>query len=248
MLTVALPVGAFLGLGALVTLAERIAPVRANRGRGGTLGIDTLALLSSAVVTAAGASCTEALLPVPAPWHAWVASVPAAVGFVAFVVLSDFSRFLAHRALHTAWLWPSHRFHHSVEQLDWYAGNRAAPLHALLFIVPTTGLAWATEIGPVGVAVNGVLMIFWNQLMHANVRLPDRLQRAAEWVVTTPRYHHVHHSVDPGHAHANLGSILTIWDRLAGTALAPDRVSPSALVFGLETRDAAPLARQMIGL
>jgi len=51
----------------------------------------------------------------------------------------------------------------------------------------------------------------------------------------TPRYHHIHHSADlPAHL-GNFGSLFTIWDRLFGRRLDPDRVVPTR--FGTGTED-----------
>ena len=60
----------------------------------------------------------------------------------------------------------------------------------------------------------------------------------------TPRYHHIHHSSDPEHYRANLGSRLTIWDRLFGTYVNPERVPQ--ISFGI--KDGASPLRTVIGV
>jgi len=45
-----------------------------------------------------------------------------------------------------------------------------------------------------------------------------------EWIFVTPRYHHIHHSIDPDYYMANMSNLLSIWDRLFGTYINPDRV------------------------
>jgi sterol desaturase/sphingolipid hydroxylase (fatty acid hydroxylase superfamily) len=64
--------------------------------------------------------------------------------------------------------------------------------------------------------------------MHMNVTWRSNW---LEWVFVTPRYHHIHHSDDPGHYTANLGSLLTIWDRMFGTYVNPEEVEK--LSFGI---------------
>lgn len=242
-MTTALPVATFVLFGLALTVAERIAPKRALTDRAGSVLLDTVGLAWSTAVTLAGIAATEAALgPAPgaspgAPFATWLV----------FVLLSDLSRYLAHRALHHRWLWPGHRFHHSVTGLDWYAGNRAAPVHALLFIVPTVALAWALGVGPIGVTANAVLLVVWNGVMHTNLGRP-RVERALEWVVTTPRYHHIHHSVDPTLGSRNLASVFTVWDRLGGTRMDPDEVDAASLAFGLEPAERVPAWRLLLGL
>ena len=60
--------------------------------------------------------------------------------------------------------------------------------------------------------------------------LPASIYR--EWILLTPRYHHIHHSRNPEHHGANLGSRPTIWDRLFGTYVDPEGVGE--ISFGIE--------------
>ena len=64
-------------------------------------------------------------------------------------------------------------------------------------------------------------------------------------VFVTPRYHHIHHSKAAAHQTANLGALLTIWDRLFGTYYSPDNVKEESS-FGLTERVSA--ARLVSGL
>jgi len=50
------------------------------------------------------------------------------------------------------------------------------------------------------------------------MRLSDRMERALSWIVTTPRMHAIHHSVNPGQLRSNFSSGLAVWDRLHCTA------------------------------
>jgi sterol desaturase/sphingolipid hydroxylase (fatty acid hydroxylase superfamily) len=47
---------------------------------------------------------------------------------------------------------------------------------------------------------------------HANVRLPERLERRLGWLVVTPRQHGIHHSNVSEHQRSNLSSGLALWD------------------------------------
>ena len=66
-----------------------------------------------------------------------------------------------------------------------------------------------------------------------------------ESVVVTPRYHHIHHSEVPQHHVANLGSLLTIWDRMFGTYVNPHTIK-TELSFGIGEKD--PSWRVMLGI
>jgi sterol desaturase/sphingolipid hydroxylase (fatty acid hydroxylase superfamily) len=53
---------------------------------------------------------------------------------------------------------------------------------------------------------------------HSNSRLSERTERALSWIVTTPKMHAIHHSIDPDQLQSNFSSGLAIWDRLHRTA------------------------------
>jgi sterol desaturase/sphingolipid hydroxylase (fatty acid hydroxylase superfamily) len=89
--------------------------------------------------------------------------------------------------------------------------------------------------------------VLWNYMMHINVRLSARVQRALEYVVTTPRYHHIHHADAAELAGKNLGSVFTFPDRLFGTYVSPDQVDAASLRFGLGGEKPNPI-RLILGV
>jgi sterol desaturase/sphingolipid hydroxylase (fatty acid hydroxylase superfamily) len=82
---------------------------------------------------------------------------------------------------------------------------------------------------------------FQNDWMHMNVTWCSRW---LEWVFVTPRYHHVHHSRNPLHHTTNLGSRLTIWDRLFGSYVNPETIDE--ISFGIDDQTSA--ARLALGV
>jgi sterol desaturase/sphingolipid hydroxylase (fatty acid hydroxylase superfamily) len=165
-----------------------------------------------------------------------------------FIVLSDACRYAVHRLMHRPGWWRVHRLHHSIEVVNWYSGMRAAPLHVALFVLPLPLLAWLLDLGMLALAVNLTLMGLSNHLMHANVRIPQRLQRWLEWVIVTPRFHRPHHSDDPDCRDTNFGAVFTIWDRWFGTYVDPDRLQGRRLNYGLGEPGPPNWPRILIGL
>jgi sterol desaturase/sphingolipid hydroxylase (fatty acid hydroxylase superfamily) len=137
------------------------------------------------------------------------------VGFVVFAVSQDLVEYLFHRAEHVVpMLWSIHSLHHSDTQLDastsflhhWTIslihGVCVGVPVALLFKVPPIDLwLWA-------LISNHVF------IMHANLTWDFG---PLSWLVTSPRYHRVHHSALPEHFGSNFASILPVWDVLFGT-------------------------------
>src|SRR5262249_61375547 len=54
-------------------------------------------------------------------------------------------------------------------------------------------------------------------LEHGNFDLPGRLDRVAQRLLITPALHRAHHTRDWRDLDTNFGTILSVWDRLAGT-------------------------------
>ena len=92
------------------------------------------------------------------------------------------------------------------------------------------------------VAVCAAISNCWQILEHtsAPLRFPP-LVRA--WLMT-PDAHRHHHARDAAGA-VNLGPVFTVWDRLAGTWIAPDAPAPRA--YGLAGRGHNPVAIELAG-
>jgi sterol desaturase/sphingolipid hydroxylase (fatty acid hydroxylase superfamily) len=91
---------------------------------------------------------------------------------------------------------------------------------------------------------SGVLMIYEGVeaiidfFSHANVRLPESLDRIVRWALVTPNMHSLHHSSHQPETDSNYGSVFTIWDRLFGTYRAEPAWGYEKLQIGLkEIRD-----------
>lgn len=236
---------AFIALSVAFALVEQLRPRRAVRPFRDGVGLDVLGVVIAAVVSGGASAATLKLLPAAPPLLPGPLAHPVLVG-VLFFVATDLSRFFMHWLMHRSWAWRFHRFHHSPTQIYWLSGNRASPVHVVLFAAPTTALAWLLAPGLWVYGVNVVAMVFWNHFMHTNFALGPRLERLLEYVVTTPRYHHVHHANDPALYDRNLASIFTLWDRLAGTYVDPSTVPEASLAFGLD--ETPQKARMVLGL
>ena len=52
-----------------------------------------------------------------------------------------------------------------------------------------------------------------NFISHANIRLPERVDRIVRWVFVTPNMHSLHHSSHQPETDSNYGTVFTLWDR-----------------------------------
>lgn len=131
---------------------------------------------------------------------------------VAAFVAWDAAGYGYHRLGHrTAIGWAAHRVHHSGTNYDLTLAWRQSwfPVHALVAFPPVAlvGFDLRTVLGCAAVSK------LWQALVHTS--LPVRPPHLLAAVVMTPTTHRRHHTPEGGAS--NLGPVLTIWDRLAGT-------------------------------
>jgi sterol desaturase/sphingolipid hydroxylase (fatty acid hydroxylase superfamily) len=85
----------------------------------------------------------------------------------------------------------------------------------------------------------GVVVNIW---IHANIWVD---LGPLEKVLITPNYHRIHHGAK-GLTNKNLGFVLTVWDRMFGTYVAPDATGKDFALFAVPT--GKRLVRMLIGL
>jgi sterol desaturase/sphingolipid hydroxylase (fatty acid hydroxylase superfamily) len=166
--------------------------------------------------------------------QAAVASQPRALQFAEALLIANLGAYFGHRLAHSVpLLWRFHSIHHSSERMDWLAAARLHPLDQLagkaLAFVPLYLLGFDKETFGGYVAVATVHAVF----IHSNVRVNFGPLR---WLVTTPDYHHWHHSSRPEADGKNFAGELPLLDLIFGTLHMPARGTPAA--YG--TREAVP--------
>ena len=137
----------------------------------------------------------------------------------------------------------AHKWHHSPTYMYWIGGVRATVPQEFLVSIPYIVAYPLLDISPwwmfLGIAALSAMQNDW---MHMNVTWRSVW---LERIFVTPRYHHVHHSADPRHYGANMGNLFTVWDRLFGAHVDPDRVE-SNFSFGFGTKESP--VRLMLGV
>jgi sterol desaturase/sphingolipid hydroxylase (fatty acid hydroxylase superfamily) len=143
-------------------------------------------------------------------------------------------------------LWRFHAIHHSAEKLDWLVNTRAHPFDLVftklsgLAPVYLLGLAQTTgrRLDPV-VALVMIIGTLWTFFIHSNIRF--RLG-PLEWLVSTPAFHHWHHTNDENRDH-NFAAIFPWIDRVFGTSWLPKYWPP---VYGIDAKVPPTLAGQLL--
>ena len=143
----------------------------------------------------------------------------------AYLVLSDFMLYWAHRIFHGAALWRFHAIHHSAEEVDWTTAYRFHPVNLWLGTFLVTAILLFLGLSP---AVLLFLVPFDSTtaaFVHANLNWTLGPLR---YVIATPVFHRWHHTAADRGGEKNFASTFPILDVLFGTFYMPERLLPDA--------------------
>ncbi|HEX2199960.1 MAG TPA: sterol desaturase family protein [Burkholderiales bacterium] len=173
-------------------------------------------------------------------------ALPGWAALIGGIVLLDLAIYLQHLLFHAVpALWRLHRVHHADLDIDVTTGARFHPVEILLSMLMKLAVIAALGVPPEAVLLFEVLLNATSMFNHANVRIPERVERALRAVVVTPDMHRVHHSVERDETDSNFGFNLSLWDRLFGTYRAQPRAGHAGMQIGIpdfrESGDCAAL-------
>ncbi len=159
------------------------------------------------------------------------AGLAPAARFALALLLLDGWMYVWHRTNHALpVLWRFHRVHHSDPHMDvttatrFHLGEQVGAAALRLGLIPLVGFeAW-------NFVIYDTLVIAVTQFHHADISV-GRLDRILRWIIVTPDMHKIHHSDWRPETDSNYSTVLSIWDRLAGTFRM--RSDPRTVAFGL---------------
>lgn len=220
---------AFFGLVVVFEICERIWPARPV-DRFHDLKLDLLSFtfalavnrISTHVIRASVGDVTPAGL---APLVQYLQNLPSICKIIVALFIVDFIIYWIHRGQHRFdILWRTHAWHHSIEQMYWFAGFRTSFLHSFIYnipqvVIPVTLFKLSPAEAGIGYSL-GLLIQFWE---HTNLKVNIG---PLAWLIISPAYHRIHHSATL-HRGMNLGTTFSIWDRMFGTYVDPEEVQDS---------------------
>jgi len=163
-----------------------------------------------------------------------VLDVPFLPATIIGVLFLDMVVYLQHLMFHAVpLLWRLHMVHHADLDIDTTTGLRFHPIEILISM--GIKMAAVAALGPPVTAVlvfevtlNGTAMF-----NHANIWLPESVDRWLRLVVVTPDMHRVHHSVTIRETNSNFGFNFPWWDRLFGTYRPQPVAGHTGMTIGL---------------
>jgi sterol desaturase/sphingolipid hydroxylase (fatty acid hydroxylase superfamily) len=157
-----------------------------------------------------------------------------ALAMLTSALIADFFFYWFHRLQHAnRLLWQEHLVHHSDKALNVTTTQRAHFIeHVLTPFAVAVPMTVLFNLPTASVAAIAILPSVWAYVVHTNVRVGFG---SLWWLVSSPQYHRIHHSIEPAHHHRNFALWFPLWDVMFGTAHAPRRGEfPSTGVEGIE--------------
>jgi len=148
----------------------------------------------------------------------------------------DFFGYWQHRFEHAnRMLWQQHLLHHCDEYMNVTTGARHHLFeHLLVPVFVSIPTAILFKLPPVTIATMSLIPYAWVYVAHANINLGFG---PFWWLLVSPNYHRVHHSLMPEHIDKNFVQWFPVWDIVFGTACVPRwRECPSTGVAGVSVR------------
>ena len=154
---------------------------------------------------------------------------------VATLIL-DFFQYWQHRLEHhSKILWQQHLLHHSDEYMNVTTAARQHLFeNVLLPVFVTIPMAILFKLPPVKIAMLSLIPYAWQYVTHANIKLSFG---PFWWLLASPNYHRIHHSLELAHIDKNFAAWFPIWDIIFGSAVKPRRGEcPSTGVAGVSVK------------
>ena len=250
----AVRLGAFFGMFALMAVWEALSPRRARLLPRRVRWPHNLALvvLNSLILRLLFplAAVGFALLAAGRGWGLLNAfALPFWWAFALSVIALDFAIYLQHVMFHAVpLLWRLHRVHHADADFDVTTGARFHPIEILLSMLIKFAAIAVLGAPAAAVLVFEVLLNATAMFNHANLRLPEPVDRWLRRLLVTPEMHRVHHSMERDEANSNFGFNLPWWDRLCGTYRARARLPQESMAIGVKGLTGSDAAVKLTGM
>lgn len=139
-----------------------------------------------------------------------------------------------HRLNHVVpFFWRFHKLHHSDRAMDVTTASRFHTVEILFSSILRVSLLLLIGCRIEELALYELLLFTVVQFHHANIGLPEWLDRALRVVIVTPLMHKVHHSVVIKECNSNYSSLFSWWDRVFRSFTLSR--NPKAIRFGVDS-------------
>ena len=166
---------------------------------------------------------------------------PSWVELMMVILIFDFCIWLQHLLTHKIeFLWRIHRVHHSDTEMDVSTAIRFHPIEIALSMALKISLVYALGADPLSVLIFEILLNGSSIFNHANINIPNRIDKIVRFVIVTPDMHRIHHSSNRIEHDTNFGFALSIWDHIFQTYKSHPEGDHKEMKVGLNWQDEKP--------
>lgn len=155
-----------------------------------------------------------------------------AAGFLMY----DCCNYALHRLFHyNSILWRLHRVHHSDPDVDISTEFKHHPLETLVSAMFLIVFVIVLGIPAMAIILRTLFALAVSMFSHANVKIPEKIDKVLRLVIITPAMHRVHHSSWQPETDSNYGTLFSFWDRLFGTYVEKPKLGYEGMQTGLHS-------------
>ncbi len=154
---------------------------------------------------------------------------------LAILALDLIAQYTVHFLLHKIpVMWRLHIVHHSDKHVDVTTGTRHHPVDFIIREIFALGVVILMGMPIAFYFFYRIITVLFTYFNHANIAMPDWLDRSLSWLIVTPNMHKFHHHHQLPWTDSNYGNMLSIWDRLFGTFIYGD---VTEIRYGIDIAD-----------
>jgi sterol desaturase/sphingolipid hydroxylase (fatty acid hydroxylase superfamily) len=162
-------------------------------------------------------------------------SVPRYLSIVISFLFIDFSGYFTHWLFHKiSVLWKLHKLHHSDRAVDTITTFFHHPLEGVANFLLNTLIFVLFDVPVPVILLYGVVASIHAPLTHFKILLPEKWNKIVSFLIVTPNFHRIHHSLDMNEGNSNFGIVFPFWDKLFGTYISKTSAQIKAIKFGIE--------------
>jgi sterol desaturase/sphingolipid hydroxylase (fatty acid hydroxylase superfamily) len=162
-------------------------------------------------------------------------SVPRYLSIVISFLFIDFAGYFTHWLFHkVSVLWKLHKLHHSDRAVDTITTFFHHPLEGVANFLLNTLIFVLFDVPVPVILLYGVVASIHAPLTHFKILLPEKWNKFLSYLIVTPNFHRIHHSLDMKEGNSNFGIFFPFWDRLFGTYISKTSAQIKAIKFGIE--------------
>jgi sterol desaturase/sphingolipid hydroxylase (fatty acid hydroxylase superfamily) len=161
--------------------------------------------------------------------------VPRPISFVLSFLFLDFVYYTQHVFHHKVpVLWRLHRLHHSDRQVDSLTSFLHHPLELVSGFIYTISIAVIFDVPVIVMTTYALVIGLHSPFTHFRKLIPDNFEKILKWIIVTPNFHRIHHSLDMKEGNSNFGGIFVFWDYVFRTVSSKGTLELAKMKLGID--------------